>query len=224
MEAVAARDRVARARAIDPRACRQVGVATPTTNPQAASAELDLEARIVALVQEHHAELASSSNQALERRTSARTGFAGGAGRCTYKRTGSLADVAELLGDSKRVAGEHYIYALTDYREVDRTIALARAAACALSRAPSPALDQRRPGLAPGRWGGAPQPSSPGPLTQLGATGGMLVAQTCLARTRPCRQPKPVCVGNADVFTVRTRQRRCFYLALMARDVFYVSG
>jgi hypothetical protein len=42
------------------------------------------------------------------------------------KRTGSLADVAELLGDGKRVAAEHYVYALTDYREVDRTIALAR--------------------------------------------------------------------------------------------------
>jgi hypothetical protein len=42
-------------------------------------------------------------------------------------RTGSLADVAELLGDSKRIAADHYVYALTDYREVDRTIALARA-------------------------------------------------------------------------------------------------
>jgi hypothetical protein len=28
--------------------------------------------------------------------------------------------VAELLGDSKRVAADHYVYALTDYREVDR--------------------------------------------------------------------------------------------------------
>jgi hypothetical protein len=43
-----------------------------------------------------------------------------------YKRTGSLADVAELLGDSKRVAADHYVYALTDYREVDRSIAVAR--------------------------------------------------------------------------------------------------
>jgi integrase len=50
-------------------------------------------------------------------------------GSLYYKRTGSLADVAELLGDSKRVAGEHYVYALTDYREVDRSIALARASA-----------------------------------------------------------------------------------------------
>jgi integrase len=48
-------------------------------------------------------------------------------GSLHYKRTGSLADVAELLGDSKRVAADHYVYALTDYREVDRTIALARA-------------------------------------------------------------------------------------------------
>jgi integrase len=47
-------------------------------------------------------------------------------GSLHYKRTGSLADVAELLGDSKRVAADHYVYALTDYREVDRTIALAR--------------------------------------------------------------------------------------------------
>jgi integrase len=48
-------------------------------------------------------------------------------GSLHYKRTGSLADVAELLGDSKRVTAEHYIYALTDYREVDRSIALKRA-------------------------------------------------------------------------------------------------
>jgi integrase len=47
-------------------------------------------------------------------------------GSLHYKRTGSLAEVAELLGDSKRVAEDHYIYALTDYREVDRSIALAR--------------------------------------------------------------------------------------------------
>ena len=49
-------------------------------------------------------------------------------GSLHYKRTGSLAEVAELLGDSKRVAADHYVYALTDYREVDRTIALARVA------------------------------------------------------------------------------------------------
>jgi integrase len=48
-------------------------------------------------------------------------------GSLYYKRTGSLAEVAELLGDSKRIAADHYVYALTDYREVDRTIALARA-------------------------------------------------------------------------------------------------
>jgi integrase len=47
-------------------------------------------------------------------------------GSLHYKRTGSLAEVAELLGDSKRVAADHYVYALTDYREVDTTIALAR--------------------------------------------------------------------------------------------------
>ena len=47
-------------------------------------------------------------------------------GSLYYKRTGSLAEVAELLGDSKRVAADHYVYALTDYREVDRSIALAR--------------------------------------------------------------------------------------------------
>jgi integrase len=47
-------------------------------------------------------------------------------GSLYYKRTGSLAEVAELLGDSKRVAADHYVYALTDYREVDRQIALAR--------------------------------------------------------------------------------------------------
>ena len=42
------------------------------------------------------------------------------------KRTGSLAEVAEFLGDSKRVAADHYVYARTDYPEVDRSIALAR--------------------------------------------------------------------------------------------------
>ena len=42
-----------------------------------------------------------------------------------YKRTSSLAEVAELLDDSKRVAADHYVYALTDYREVDYSIELA---------------------------------------------------------------------------------------------------
>jgi integrase len=37
-------------------------------------------------------------------------------GSLYYKRTGSLAEVATLLGDSKRVAAEHYVYAPTDYR------------------------------------------------------------------------------------------------------------
>jgi hypothetical protein len=41
-------------------------------------------------------------------------------GSLHYKRTSSLAEVAELLGDSRRVAADHYVYALTDYREVDR--------------------------------------------------------------------------------------------------------
>lgn len=50
-------------------------------------------------------------------------------GSLHYKRTGSLAEVAELLGDSKRVAADHYVYALTDYREADRSVALARAPA-----------------------------------------------------------------------------------------------
>ena len=49
-------------------------------------------------------------------------------GSLHYKRTSSLAEVAELLGDSKRVAADHYVYALTDYREVDQSIALARIA------------------------------------------------------------------------------------------------
>ena len=48
-------------------------------------------------------------------------------GSLHYKRTGSLAEVAELLGDSKRVAADHYVYALTDYREVDRSIVLTQA-------------------------------------------------------------------------------------------------
>jgi integrase len=52
-------------------------------------------------------------------------------GSLHYKRTGSLAEVAELLGDSKRVAADHYVYALTDYREVDRSIVLTKANPCA---------------------------------------------------------------------------------------------
>lgn len=47
-------------------------------------------------------------------------------GSLHYKRTGSLAEVAELLGDSKRVAADHYVYALTDYGELDPRPALAR--------------------------------------------------------------------------------------------------
>ena len=47
-------------------------------------------------------------------------------GSLHYKRTGSLAEVAQLLGDSKRVAADHYVYALVDYREVDRRSALAQ--------------------------------------------------------------------------------------------------
>ena len=34
--------------------------------------------------------------------------------------------LATFLGDSKRVAGEHYVYGLNDYAEVDRQPALAR--------------------------------------------------------------------------------------------------
>lgn len=44
-------------------------------------------------------------------------------GSLHHIRTGSHAEVAELLGESKRVVADHYVYALTDYREVDRSIA-----------------------------------------------------------------------------------------------------
>jgi hypothetical protein len=36
------------------------------------------------------------------------------------------AEVAELPGDSKRVAADHYVYALIDYREIKRGPALRR--------------------------------------------------------------------------------------------------
>lgn len=45
-------------------------------------------------------------------------------GSLHYKRTGSWAEVAELLGDSKRVAADHYVNALVDYREIERRGAL----------------------------------------------------------------------------------------------------
>ena len=48
-------------------------------------------------------------------------------GSLHYKRTSSLAEVAEMLGDSKRVAADHYVYALTDYVEVGRAPLLERA-------------------------------------------------------------------------------------------------
>ena len=73
-------------------------------------------------------------------------------GRCRrrgslyYKRTGSLAEVAELPGDSKRVAADDYLYALTNFREVDRSIAAI--AGSAGNRVPAnPCID------AQGIWG-----------------------------------------------------------------------
>lgn len=50
-------------------------------------------------------------------------------GSLHHKRTGSLADVAELLGDSKRGRRRSLRLCATDYREVDRSIALARVTA-----------------------------------------------------------------------------------------------
>jgi integrase len=47
-------------------------------------------------------------------------------GSLHYKKTGSLAEVAALLRDSDRVAKDHYVYALTDYREVNPSRALDR--------------------------------------------------------------------------------------------------
>jgi hypothetical protein len=55
-----------------------------------------------------------------------RTRSAGGAVRSTTSAPGSLAEVAELLGDSKRIAAAHYVYALVDYREVERGSVLER--------------------------------------------------------------------------------------------------
>ena len=62
-------------------------------------------------------------------------------GSLHYKRTGSLAEVAELLGDSKRVAADHYVYALTDYREVDRSIVLTQAALDSVTRTAPDGID-----------------------------------------------------------------------------------
>ena len=64
-------------------------------------------------------------------------------GSLHYKRTGSLAEVAELLGDSKRVAADHYVYALVDYtrgRPATRVAAPFRLKPCqSRSRAAPPA-------------------------------------------------------------------------------------
>ena len=61
------------------------------------------------------------------RRTSRRTACAAGAARCTTSGPARWPTSPSCSGDSKRVAADHYVYALTDYREVDRSIALARA-------------------------------------------------------------------------------------------------
>jgi integrase len=45
-------------------------------------------------------------------------------GSLLQKQGRSLADVAEALGDTKVVAAEHYVFALGDYREIDRREAL----------------------------------------------------------------------------------------------------
>jgi hypothetical protein len=64
--------------------------------------------------------------QSRNARTNSGLGIGRRRGSLHYERAGSLSEVAELLGDSKRVAADHYVYALTDFREVDRSIALAR--------------------------------------------------------------------------------------------------
>jgi hypothetical protein len=71
----------------------------------------------------------ASTSSSAGARGARRTRHARRRGSLSYHRTGSLVDVATLLGDSKRVAEDHYVYGLTDHREVDRTIALARAVA-----------------------------------------------------------------------------------------------
>ena len=60
--------------------------------------------------------------------TSRHTGYDDDAGRFTTSTPGSLAEVAELLGRLETVAADHYVYALTDYREVDRSVPLASSA------------------------------------------------------------------------------------------------
>lgn len=47
-------------------------------------------------------------------------------GSLLQKQGGSLAEVAELLGDTRVVAAEHYVFALGDYREVERAGVLER--------------------------------------------------------------------------------------------------
>ena len=65
-------------------------------------------------------------------------------GSLYYKQTSSLVEVAELLGDSKQVAADHYVCA--EYREVDRSIAAI--AGSAGNRVPAnPCID------AQGIWG-----------------------------------------------------------------------
>jgi integrase len=47
-------------------------------------------------------------------------------GSLLQKQGGSLAEVAELLGDTRIVAAEHYVFALGDYREIERQALLQR--------------------------------------------------------------------------------------------------
>jgi hypothetical protein len=83
-------------------------------------------AGIVILARHLGAALSASLGRSASRDGVRVSGFVVGAGRCTTSAPARSPRSPNPLGDSKRVAADDYVYAMTDYREVDRSISLAR--------------------------------------------------------------------------------------------------